>query len=295
MEFVRNLVRFLVFPGLLVTTVTCTVLAIRAGHSPTLVVMGCVFLAAWPLMLLERWLPHRQRWLRSPIEFRVDLFHMLSTGAATDLFRATLFGTLFAIAAWLSAVCGGTLWPTELPMVLQLALALFIGDFGAYWVHRLAHRSPLIWRVHAMHHTSEQLHTLSSGRNHPANAILAYGSQVVPLVILGANHEVLGALSVFTAVHGMLQHCNADLRHGWLNHIFATADLHRWHHSTQIEESNTNFGSNLAVWDKVFGTWALPTTDGPDEVGLDDVEMPENFLVHLASPVTLDRWVNKPS
>ena len=199
---------------------------------------------------------------------------------------ALCFGAMFLVAQNFSTWIGGDLWPTRLPVVIQLGLALIIGDFGAYWVHRTCHNGTLLWRLHAMHHTSERLQVLSSARNHPGNAIFAYGSQVIPLILLGANAEVLAALSVFTAVHGLLQHGNVDLRYGVFSYVFATADLHRWHHSVNFEESNTNFGSNLALWDHVFGTFHHPG-GAPERVGLDDLAVRENFGAHLVLPVTM--------
>jgi sterol desaturase/sphingolipid hydroxylase (fatty acid hydroxylase superfamily) len=97
-------------------------------------------------------------------------------------------------------------------------------------------------------------------------------------------------VSVFTAVHGLLQHANVDMHHGPLNWIFATADLHRWHHSRDVMESNTNFGSNLILWDVVFGTRYLPSGREPRHVGLSDVQVPDNFFHHLALPFTLGRY-----
>ena len=288
MRIIRAVMSKYAFPATLVFAVGATIWGVRSDIPPAVVVVCAILCVVLPLMVLERWMPHRESWNRSLEENRVDVAHMLNTALATELFRAMTFGGLFWVAALVTNAMGGTIWPTEAPAVLQLALALAIGDFGAYWVHRSAHEGTLLWRLHAMHHTSERLHTLSSGRNHPGNAVFAYSSQVVPLAILGAPTEVLATLSVFTAVHGMLQHCNADFNHGFLNHIFATADLHRWHHSTDFEHSNTNFGSNIALWDKVFGTWSLPDTDGPERVGLEDVEMPERFWAHLASPVTME-------
>ena len=287
MNAVRALLAWCTYPLTLTLAVGGTVAGVRAGWPPAAVVMGLIFVLALSLMWLERWMPHREAWLRPLAELQVDVAHMVNTGISTEIFRALTFGGLLIVATWLTARLGMNLWPQEAPASVQLGLALLIGDFGAYWVHRTAHEGTLIWKVHAMHHSSERLHTLSSGRNHPGNAILAYGSQVVPLILLGANTEVLATLSAFTAVHGMLQHCNADLRHGVLNHVFATADLHRWHHSTDFDESNTNFGSNLAIWDKVFGTWSLPHRNGPARVGLDDVDLPERFWAHLISPLDL--------
>lgn len=287
MNAVRALVAWCTFPLTLTLAVGGTVAGLRSGYPPALVVIGLIACLTWPLMLLERAMPHREAWTRPLGEVKLDLLHMVSTGITTELFRGLTFGGLFLIATTLASWWGEGLWPHDAPASVQLALALIIGDFGAYWVHRTAHEGTILWRVHAMHHSSERLHTLSSGRNHPGNAIFAYGSQVVPLILLGANTEVLATLSVFTAVHGMLQHCNADLRHGWLNHVFATADLHRWHHSTDFAESNTNFGSNLVIWDKLHGTWSLPHTGGPERVGLDDVTLKENYWAHLFSPLKL--------
>jgi sterol desaturase/sphingolipid hydroxylase (fatty acid hydroxylase superfamily) len=50
----------------------------------------------------------------------------------------------------------------------------------------------------------------------------------------------------------MLQHVNLPLRHGWLNYVFSTNTLHRWHHSAERGEGDTNFGSTLVLWDQVF-------------------------------------------
>lgn len=283
------LLRWLVYPSLLIGSVGVAVELVRAGVGPGVASFGVIFLSVVPLLILEPKMTMRQEWRRNLVRSATDVAHTLLTGMSTDLFRAASFGVMLVAAAWISKTLGATLWPNDWPVALQLALALIIGDFGAYWVHRIAHMGPL-WRIHAMHHTSEKLSTLSAGRNHPLNAIAAYGSQVVPLVLLGAGTEALLALSVFTAVHGMLQHANLDLRHGWLNYAFMTADNHRWHHSTDFTESNTNFGSNIALWDHVFGTFALREPRGPERVGLDDVEMPDNVWVHLATPVTLPKW-----
>ena len=287
----RTVVSWSLFPALLTAAIVATLVATRAGHNPTMVVMTVIFLSSWPLLWAQRVMPYEREWAGSPKDYALDLLHMLSTALATEGWRALTLGALMWGAATLSGVVGGTLWPAFLPWWAQLALALLIGDFGAYWVHRLCHRSDLLWRVHAMHHSSERLYVFSSGRNHPMNAILAYGSQLLPLTLLGAPVEVIALISVFTAVHGMLQHANIDMRHGVLNHVFSTAELHRWHHATVREDSDTNFGSNLILWDWVFRTRHLPADREIREVGLTDLHLPENFFHHLASPFNLRQWL----
>ncbi|MCB9675961.1 MAG: sterol desaturase family protein [Alphaproteobacteria bacterium] len=288
---IRTLLSWTAFPLLLGGAVLLSHVLVTLGFSGSFSVFWVTFAAAFPLLLMQLRMPADEEWRGRPRDFGLDLLHMVSTGLTGDLWRAISFGVSFAVAAWLSAALGMTLWPTEWPILAQFALAMVVGDFGAYWVHRSCHTFPLMWRVHAMHHSSERLYVFSATRNHPVNVVLAWGSQALPLIVLGASEHVLVLMSVFTAVHGMLQHANIDLKHGWLNHLFATADLHRWHHSAKIEESNSNYGSNLIIWDWVFGTRLLPDDRAhPDRLGLEGYAMPENWFSHLASPFILRRY-----
>ncbi len=285
----RTVAQWTFYPVLLLASVLATVVGVRLGAPPTVLVLSAIFAASIPMVIAQAALPADQSWKGSPRDWSIDLLHMASTGLTTELWRALTAAALYGAAVWLSSAYGGDLWPSHWPWFVQLGLALTIGDFGAYWVHRGCHQIPLLWRVHAMHHSSERLYVFASARNHPMNAVLAYGSQLLPLSLLGAPIETIALLSVFTGVHGMLQHANIDLRHGPLNWVFSTADLHRWHHSSEMDESNTNFGSNVILWDIVFGTRSLPN-GRPSRVGIADLDLPDNFFAHLASPFVLYRY-----
>jgi sterol desaturase/sphingolipid hydroxylase (fatty acid hydroxylase superfamily) len=43
-----------------------------------------------------------------------------------------------------------------------------------------------------------------------------------------------------------------------LRPVLVTPDMHRVHHSTDNAEANSNFGFNLAIWDRLFGTYRPP-------------------------------------
>lgn len=287
---IRSMTSHALYPSLLAGALLTTWWGIQAGFAPTLVVIAVIAFSSVPLLVAQMALPYESGWAPSSRDVSIDLLHMASTGLTTEGWRSLTLGVLLAIAGWVSAGLGDAPWPSEWSVVVQFALAMLVGDFGAYWVHRMCHRYDLLWRVHAMHHSSARLSALSSGRNHPGNAILAYGSQLLPLTLLGAPLEIMALMSVFTGVHGMLQHANIELHHGLLNHVFATAELHRWHHAANRADSDTNFGSNLILWDWVFRTRHLPQDREIREVGLPDLAMPENFLHHLASPFVLERW-----
>lgn len=289
--FWRTLFSRVFFPVVLFGSVLTSHQLIQAGWEMGPIVFGSILASTSLILLVQRWAPFDPEAAGTPTDFQIDLAHMISTGLTAEVVKAVLFGALFMGAAFLSSLAGGDLWPTTWMWPAQLALALLISDFGAYWFHRLAHQVPLLWRVHAMHHSSERLYVLASGRNHPLNVMFSYSCQVIPLVLLGVPAEIIALISVFTGVHGMLQHSNVDLHYGFWNWIFATADLHRWHHSADFEESNTNFGSNLILWDIVFQTRYLPSDrTKPVEAGLGTTKIPDTWWAHITSPFYLDRY-----
>ena len=63
-----------------------------------------------------------------------------------------------------------------------------------------------------------------------------------------------------------LQQIADDADIGW---VLTTNNYHIRHHSTVLEESNTNYGCSAILWDRVFGTFSEgPVVDagiGPTE------------------------------
>ena len=89
---------------------------------------------------------------------------------------------------------------------------------------------------------------------------------------------------VFYAINGFFQHSNIRLRFGVLNYLISSAELHRWHHSRVVGESNRNYGNNVIVWDLLFGTWYLPRERQVDRLGLTGRDYPTGFLGQLVAP-----------
>jgi sterol desaturase/sphingolipid hydroxylase (fatty acid hydroxylase superfamily) len=288
----RSLVQWCLYPTMLASALGVVLHGIYAGWNLPLVVMAAITLSSVPLLLLQRWMPAEREWFTKPKHLSLDLLHMVTTGITTEALRGVVVAVVLTVAIKLHTYWGGDFWPTSWPLLMQFGLAMLIGDFGTYWVHRTCHAVPLMWRVHAMHHSSEKMYVFAAARNHPMNAFLMHSMHVLPLTLLGAPGELIALTSVFTGVNGMAQHANVDLRFGWFNYIFATADLHRWHHSADYDESNTNFGNNLIIWDWLFGTRYLPA-GRPEEVGLGDMHLPENYFAHLVSPFFLNRLLVK--
>ena len=101
---------------------------------------------------------------------------------------------------------------------------------------------------------------------------------------MGTSESALLMYAIFNSIHGLFQHSNIYIKMGWLNYIFSMTELHRWHHSKRIGESNTNYGNNLIVWDIVFGTFFWPKEQEVAEIGLLNPDYPEHYIGQVTAP-----------
>jgi sterol desaturase/sphingolipid hydroxylase (fatty acid hydroxylase superfamily) len=122
------------------------------------------------------------------------------------------------------------------------------------------------------------------GRFHPIEKAIQYLFDALPFIILGVSEEVLALYFVFYGINGFFQHCNIELRLGWLNYVVSGPELHRWHHSRKTRESNSNYGNNLIVWDIIFRTYFLPKDQMVGDLGLLNPNYPLGFLSQMKTP-----------
>ena len=175
-------------------------------------------------------------------------------------------------------------WPYDYPRHIQALLMLFSADFLRYWLHRISHEWYPLWRLHAVHHSPHKLYWLNVGRFHPGDKTLQFIFDSLPFLLLGISEEVLAIYFVFYGINGFFQHCNINLRLGFLNYVISGPELHRWHHSFVIKEANKNYGNNLIIWDLLFGTWFLPSDREIEKLGLKNRAYPLDFVNQLGTP-----------
>ena len=156
---------------------------------------------------------------------------------------------------------GVGVWPTQLPIVIQLIIALVVSEFGLYWWHRASHEIPILWRFHRIHHNPKRLYWFNATRFHYVDVTILQVCGMMPLLFLGAEDQIIVLVTIFSTVHGYWQHINAEQDQGFLNYFFSGPQLHRWHHNIRQDIANHNYGNNLIIWDHVFGTFLWPRND----------------------------------
>jgi len=243
-----------------------------------------VLLLAAVVTWLERVRPNREEWRPPTKEVGTDLGFMV----AVQLALPPLVGFLFAYALIEPArslnLPTTRLWPHGWPIWVQAVLMVLAVDFLRYWLHRAAHQSDTLWRLHAVHHSVEQLYWLNTARFHPIEKALQMCLDSLPFLLMGVDATVLALYYLAYASNGFFQHCNIRLRYGFLNYIVGSAETHRWHHSREPREANANYGNTVIVWDLLFGTWFLPSDRDVDALGLKDSAYPKSFLGLMRAP-----------
>lgn len=234
---------------------------------------------------LERVFPYDKNWKPEGTDWGIDTLHLI-------LFQTILpkaFKIVFILLVLhflpnnIEFIHG--LWPHHWPLLIQGIMMLFISDFFRYWIHRFSHTFPFLWRFHAVHHALKKLYWLNTTRIHPGEKILQLIWEVGPFICIGVSKEVIALHLVLYGLNGFLRHSNIDMKFGPLNYILSTNELHRWHHSKVISESNANYGSDTALWDLLFGTFFWPKNEKVSEIGVFNKNYPQNFKGQMEAPL----------
>lgn len=141
---------------------------------------------------------------------------------------------------------------------LEVFVIILLTEFIFYFIHRLQHEVPFLWKFHQVHHTPTHLNMLNLYRVHPIDFIIRVVTPYSFLFILGFSELAMTTAACTTLLPAHLSHWNIDLNFKWLNYIIQTPEVHRWHHSVDNKESRANFGSSLMIFDVMCRTFYLP-------------------------------------
>ena len=171
-SLLKSVVSRTLYPLILAVAVAAAWWVHSAGYETLWAITPIMILAGVLIFGLERVFPFSDKWRPSGRTLGLDLIHsFVSSAVCAPLVKGTLLAGIAWLAGLASAEWGGSLWPSSLPLWVQVPLAVVIADLGAYTAHRFMHASNLGWRLHAVHHSPTKLHVLASARSHPFNAI----------------------------------------------------------------------------------------------------------------------------
>jgi len=242
------------------------------------------------LTCLELVLPYRDDWkLRGDRNVWRNLGHAILFTQLGGFLAVYL--VVLGLAPLIAQLHLPTLWPTHSPLIVQILLVMVVGDGLLYWFHRLSHRVPALWTVHAIHHMPVRLNMFMAGRQHVLYQPLGAAFVWVPLLLIGTPPELYVWQYFSIIVAGNIDHANIAFRvPRFMHRVIVTPQYHRLHHSAHPVHGNSNFGVMLPLWDQLFGTFVDPATTELRAAGIEGDPIPNRFLVELAWPFNLKRW-----
>ena len=171
-----------------------------------------------------------------------------------------------------------------LPFVIELFLILLVADLVQYWTHRAYHEVPLLWRLHAVHHSAKHMDWLAGSRQSIVELLITRTLILAPIYVLGFSKEVIDAYIVIVGIQAVFNHANVSVRLGPLSYVIVTPNFHHWHHSQDTEAIDRNYAAHFAFLDHLFGTAVQADRKWPEHYGVLGDYVPDGFLAQQAFP-----------
>ena len=146
----------------------------------------------------------------------------------------------------------------DLPFWFEVLAAVLLLDLAIYLQHRLMHQVPVLWRLHRVHHADLDFDLTTGSRFHTIEIIVSMLIKWLVIILLGPALIAVLVFEVLLNGMAIFNHANVSLPRAidrMVRYLLVTPDMHRVHHSTLVRETNSNYGFNLSVWDRVFKTY----------------------------------------
>ncbi|PCI85887.1 MAG: fatty acid hydroxylase [Hyphomicrobiales bacterium] len=171
-----------------------------------------------------------------------------------------------------------------------LIVSVLLLDMAIYWQHVLAHKWPLLWRLHKVHHSDQQMDVSTAVRFHPFEIIFSMLYKFVVIALIGASPMAVILFELILSSGALFNHSNIRISKRLdkvLQYIIVTPNMHRIHHSDKRVETDSNYGFSISLWDRLFASYtANYDADRNIDIGLkESVDQPTyNFLWSLKFP-----------
>lgn len=189
---------------------------------------------------------------------------------------------------WLIDHRVGLLHYLEIPFWIKLILGVALFDFTSYWFHRLAHKAPLLWRLHRVHHSDTSMDASTFFRGHPFEIGVFGTASIIAVALFGMDLLTFGFYTLIFTVFVFFEHANlffpkwVDRLFGW---IFVTPNYHKVHHEQDQYFTDSNFSDIFIIWDRMFGTFKYKPVKKMN-YGLAEFDEPkkQSFIYLMKSP-----------
>lgn len=232
--------------------------------------LGAFAAAFAALAMLELFHPRLERpELMRAVKARRWVTNLSILVASTLLLRIAFPTAATGVAIWAEARGHGVFPNLGVPPFWAGLIAFVALDFAIWLEHVVFHKIPLFWRIHRVHHSDPGVDVTTALRFHPAEILISMGWKSAVIVLLGAPALSVLLFEIVLNVGAMFNHANLRLpprADHLLRQVIVTPDMHRIHHSVERRETDSNYGFNLSIWDRLFSTYVAHPASGDDAI-----------------------------
>ncbi len=159
----------------------------------------------------------------------------------------------------------------SVPAPVVWITSMLLLDLAVYVQHRVFHRIPVLWRLHAVHHADASFDVTTGIRFHPVEILLSLAWKSAIVVVLGVPAGAAVLFEFVLSTTALFNHGNVRLPEpveSRLRWLLVTPTLHRVHHSLAPDEREQNYGFSLTWWDRLFGTYRGAGRKPDPEIGI---------------------------
>lgn len=172
---------------------------------------------------------------------------------------------------WAARRQWGLLHWLPLPPGVVAALGVVLFDYAYYWWHIATHRVPLLWRFHNVHHTDLDMDVSTATRFHFCELLLSVPFRVAVVLATGIAPVALITFEICFEAATQFHHSNWRLPVGverLLTSVVVTPSMHGVHHSVVRDETDSNWGTIFAWWDRLHRSLRLDVPQDAITIGV---------------------------
>jgi len=232
-----------------------------------------------------------EQFLSRPFRFDKRPQHLLNNILFQIVFFiANYFFATFQVfcVQWLNDNQIGLMHLVQLPFWAKLIIGVALFDMTTYWFHRMAHKIPLLWRLHRVHHSDTTMDSSTFFRGHPLEILVFGNAAIIAVAIFGMDMLSFGFYLLLFIPFAFLEHTNLSFPK-WLDKtvglIFVTPNFHKMHHEQDQHYTDSNFSDIFIIWDRLFGTFTYkPVREVKYGLAEFEDKKKQSFLYLMKSP-----------
>lgn len=249
-----------------------------------------VFLGGFVLLALWEWFKPRRKLSSHKLKRWANNFGLILT--STILVRLLVPTAAVGIAYFAEREQIGLFNHIEFNFWLKCIISFILLDLIVYFQHLFFHVLPALWRFHRVHHSDQDCDVTTGLRFHPVEILISLLLKIAAIITIGAPVLSVIVFEIILNFSSMFTHSNIAINNKVepvIRWFITTPEMHRIHHSTIENETNSNFTFFISLWDRIFGTYMASPKGGHTKMklGLDRFNTPEwtKFSKLLSMPL----------